>query len=153
MLRRISAAGCFLLLICSLPVAVFSQEEYREIEPWEAEDVLSLERLAGGEALQTSPFIALAGTLIGFYQKEIGPRSVSRCPFHISCSEFARRAILKHGLVLGLALYIDRNLYRENSTTHWYYPYREAGAGLLKLDDGFYLHGPHPATDRRTDDE
>ena len=135
--------GCFLLLICCLPVAVFSQEEYREIEPWEAEDLLPPGPLAGAEAPQTSPFIALAGSLIGFYQKEIGPQSVSRCPFYISCSEFARRAILRHGFVLGLALYIDRNLYRENSTTHWYYPYRETGAGVLKLDDGFYLYGPH----------
>lgn len=144
MLRRVSAALYLLLLMCFLSLPAFPQGEYLEAESWEAEDILPSERLAGGEAPQISPFIALAGTLIGFYQKEIGPLSVSRCPFHISCSEFARRAILKHGLVLGLALYIDRNLYRENSTTHWYYPYRETGAGVLKLDDGFYLSGPPP---------
>lgn len=45
-----------------------------------------------------------------FYQKFITPYTPASCRFQPTCSEYARQALLKHGLIKGLALTIWRLL-------------------------------------------
>ncbi len=75
---------------------------------------------------------------IEYYQKKISPRSVSRCPFSVSCSHFASRVIHRHGLY-GIALFVDRYFYRENGEAYAHYPLVETSRRTLKLDDSFFL--------------
>jgi hypothetical protein len=85
-----------------------------------------------------SMIIGLADHMIQSYQTDISPNSISRCPFKISCSEFARIAIARHGL-LGFFLFIDRYCYRENVDSFSHYPLVDTGEGTLKLDDTQFL--------------
>lgn len=80
----------------------------------------------------------IAEGLISIYQREISPHSISRCPFSISCSAFAKQAIDRYGL-LGLAKFIDRYYYRENREALVHYRLVEKSQGILKLDDSFFL--------------
>lgn len=119
---------------------VHAQDIYVETSPWEPEDIKPIYTNHNiFFNYETSPFILLANKLIEYYQKEVAPESISRCPFYISCSNYAYYAINKYGLYFGLAFFIDRNLYRENSLTYLYYKFRETDSGILKLDDSYYL--------------
>ena len=80
--------------------------------------------------------------LIDWYQKSIAPSSIERCPFKVSCSNFAKQAIQQHGFIGGLCLFIDRNLYRENSEIYSQYEKIVLPSGVIKLDDTFYLSAP-----------
>lgn len=81
----------------------------------------------------------LADNAIVWYQHDISPSSIDRCPFLISCSNYARKAIATHGLLKGLCLFIDRNLYRENIEMFRLYTLIQKQNGILKLDDSFFL--------------
>ncbi|GAB4168646.1 MAG: hypothetical protein Kow00108_01840 [Calditrichia bacterium] len=87
---------------------------------------------------------SIAHYLIRFYQRKISVKSVSRCPFHISCSYYALEAIRRKGIILGIAYFIDRNLYRENPSMIHHYPFIIDRNNLFKLDDSFYLLGENP---------
>ena len=76
--------------------------------------------------------------IISYYQDKISKESVKRCPFKTSCSKFAQEAISRHG-VLGVLLFIDRYLYRENDEAFLHYKIVENDGGVLKLDDDFFL--------------
>lgn len=39
--------------------------------------------------------------LIGVYQRHVSPLKPPTCRFHPSCSEYAKLALLKHGLLKG----------------------------------------------------
>ncbi|MBI3004816.1 MAG: membrane protein insertion efficiency factor YidD [Ignavibacteriales bacterium] len=88
-----------------------------------------------------SIFADLALNAIKYYQIRIAPLSIARCPFHPSCSHFAKVAIEKYGLIIGVALFVDRNLYRENPGIFQKYQLRKLSLGTLKLDDSHYLFG------------
>ncbi|WP_022663771.1 membrane protein insertion efficiency factor YidD [Desulfospira joergensenii] len=45
---------------------------------------------------------------IRFYQEHISPIDGARCPMHPTCSEYAGKAIQKHGPVLGWIMACDR---------------------------------------------
>jgi putative component of membrane protein insertase Oxa1/YidC/SpoIIIJ protein YidD len=94
--------------------------------------------------------IRLGNTLIGFYQNRISGQSIRRCPYYISCSNYARIAIEEHGLLIGSLYFIDRNVYRENPGIWQNYPLSDAGERGLKLDDFFYLRGS-PSEQRNLD--
>ena len=49
------------------------------------------------------------------------------------------RAIENHGFLLGISLFIDRNIYRENSHMYENYDLVLGEDGSMKLDDEFYL--------------
>jgi putative component of membrane protein insertase Oxa1/YidC/SpoIIIJ protein YidD len=83
----------------------------------------------------------LAKALIRFYQTDIGPNSISRCPFFISCSNFAMQAIEKYGFFPGILLFIDRIYYRENPAAYLFYPKKRNSRLFLKLDDTYFLKG------------
>lgn len=69
------------------------------------------------------------------YQHHIGPNSVSRCPFVLSCSHFAVRALQRFG-ILGLPMLLDRYLIRENTQAYDHYQHHIGDDGRLRLDDG-----------------
>ena len=48
-------------------------------------------------------------------------------------------AIKRHGLLIGIMLFIDRNFYREHKFASLYYPLIEDENFILLLDDAFYL--------------
>ena len=128
-----------LLLFSSIS---YSQEEYAEMSSWEPDDLYPIYASfdSSGSYIK-KPGILIASSLIGIYQKKISTQSLSRCPFYISCSNYALLAIKKYGLLIGMAFFVDRNCYRENIACWYYYELRENANGVLKLDDSFYILG------------
>lgn len=117
-----------------LPIAT----EYEE--PWEKEDIIShSERGEYSSKIRSLPFKYLSGAVISWYQKDVSTKSISRCPYAISCSRFAKRAIEEHGFLLGISLFIDRNLFRENSHMYENYELVLSEDGSMKLNDEFFL--------------
>jgi putative component of membrane protein insertase Oxa1/YidC/SpoIIIJ protein YidD len=107
-------------------------------ETWEPSDVhLIGSRPPSVLVADLSQDIALS--LIQMYQEKISLTSISRCPFSVSCSNFASRAISRKGLTLGLVMFIDRYYYRENATAFGNYDLVRADDGILKIDDSEYL--------------
>ena len=99
-------------------------------EPWEWEDI---------ELNSPQNYISSKNYLINFYQNQISSKSISRCPFYISCSNYATIAICKHGWFKGILYFIDRNFYRENFSAWYLYPFKEKQNGVLRLDDSYFL--------------
>jgi hypothetical protein len=52
--------------------------------------------------------------VISFYQEYLSPLDTSECPSFPRCSEYAKAAIKKHGLLKGWILIVDR-LFHEGS--------------------------------------
>lgn len=130
---------CILLLLSSI---LSAQESYVEISSWEPEDIVPIySMLDTADSYVIRPSILIANRVIKFYERKISTQSISRCPFYISCSEYAYQALRKHGLILGICFFIDRHFYRENATAYFHYELRETKTGVLKLDDSFYLYG------------
>lgn len=50
----------------------------------------------------------IGNILIRFFQKFISPQDGPNCRFRPTCSEYGRRAIIKHGLILGSFLAGER---------------------------------------------
>lgn len=81
-----------------------SLEKKQRFWPWRsflAGLVLSLLIFSVSPAMADNP-------LIRFYQKHISPIDGARCPMHPTCSEYARKAIEKHGPVIGWIMACDR---------------------------------------------
>jgi putative component of membrane protein insertase Oxa1/YidC/SpoIIIJ protein YidD len=80
-----------------------------------------------------------AGAALDFYQHYLSSLRHTRCPFHPSCSEYARQAITQYGLFSGTARAADR-LVRCNSSAGRFYSRAENG----RLDDPVQgaSHGP-----------
>ena len=85
------------------------------------------------------PLAELALRTISYYQTTISSRSIDRCPFKTSCSRYAVEAIQLHGAVAGMALFVDRNMYRENAPAYEKYDLWEDDEGVLKINDDFFL--------------
>jgi hypothetical protein len=131
-----------LFIILLLNSFTYSQDEYIELSSWEIEDIKPVySSFDSTEKFVVKSSILCAKMLIGFYQNNISTRSIDRCPFYISCSHYAYIAISKYGLFPGICFFIDRNFYRENITSFYYYELRENDDGILKLDDSFYILG------------
>jgi len=141
--NRICAIKLFsFFIILSLNSTTYSQDEYSELSSWEIEDLKPIySSFDSTEKFVLKPSILCANMLIGFYQNNISTRSISRCPFYISCSNYAYLAINKYGLLPGICFFIDRNFYRENIASFYYYELRENDYEILKLDDSFYILG------------
>jgi len=80
-----------------------------------------------------------AGAALDFYQHYLSSLRHVHCPFHPSCSEYARQAISQYGLFSGSARAADR-LVRCNSSAGRFYGRAENG----RLDDPVQgaSHGP-----------
>ncbi len=87
---------------------------------------------------------------IRFYQVKIGTNSVSRCPYVVSCSAFAKQSFTELGF-FGLPAFLDRFFYRENPDTFVKYPRYVMPDGVIRYDDAaFHLDS---ARGRSRDDE
>ncbi len=140
--------GCAVLLACPTGPAFSRADAPRPpdpavtapaAEPWEPDE---LDRAAPAPVLTVSRSVALG--MIHWYRHDLATRSVSRCPFAVSCSHFAERAIRERGFLIGVTLFIDRNLYRENTAMGTLYPIIQCSDGVLRLDDGFFLGDGNP---------
>ena len=124
------------------PLSGFTEEYASEIEvPWEPED-LPIGDSTGFQPPPPALLKSLARPAIHFYRRRIASQSTDRCPFHISCSHFAEKAVERFGFVRGVALFIDRHFFREHAGALHLYPLRETWINnriKLKLDDSFYL--------------
>ncbi len=111
-----------------------------ENEPSEAED---FPRFINQLEIRVEEYRGLPGALLSsaveFYREDIGPESIERCPFLVSCSKFLVEAVRNYGFLLGLAAFIDRNMFRENPYAWGLYPLTVRRDGVLKLDDGHFL--------------
>jgi len=140
------SALCLLCLILIPAPQVYSQVDGAEIaklqdlEPWETEDLQKQDH-SGVRSIPNPARLprALSLRLIRWYQRDIATRSIPRCPFSPSCSNFAVQAIERYGLLSGLCLFIDRNLYRENPQIYDLYNLVQISHGILKLDDQYFL--------------
>lgn len=70
--------------------------------------------------------------LISFFQTVVSPVDGASCDFYPTCSAYARQAIQKHGLVIGLAMASER-LCRIHSP---------AGYEPVKKYGNYYYHDP-----------
>lgn len=86
------------------------------------------------EAPRYRPVTDTLLSLVSLYREDIGPRSIRRCPFAVSCSTLAERELKKNGIV-GLLVFLDRFFYRENLAAPHHYPRRRGPEGQLLLDD------------------
>lgn len=112
-------------------------------EPWDEGDfqVLPINSQVTSVSVH-DPLLGTAQSAIRFYRKHVASQSTDRCPFYISCSHFAEQAVLQHGIVKGVGLFIDRHFFRENKMAVTNYTLRESRIGnrrKLKLDDSLYL--------------
>lgn len=80
------------------------------------------------------------GPLFRWYGQTSQEKSIHRCPFLISCSVYARRAIQEKGFLWGTVLFIDRYFYRENQEAYKHY-LRVERKGRILLDDSSFLNG------------
>ena len=135
--------GAIALVLAAVPLAGLDEEYAAGIEvPWEPEELPADD----GARFRSPPPPALLESLarpaIRFYRRRMAVQSIDRCPFHISCSRFAEKAVERFGFVRGVALFVDRHFYREHAGALRLYPLRETWSGgriKLKLDDSFYL--------------
>jgi len=111
-----------------------------ELTAWESEDIEQGEEEELPSAPAFSPLRSLELYFIRYYQKKISVNTISRCPFHVSCSNYAYQAIEKYGPYIGICIFIDRTFYRENPGAYFYYPLKENQEGSLKLDDSKYFY-------------
>ncbi len=79
------------------------------------------------------------GKALDFYHTKLEYNTIRRCPFLITCSNFAYMQIEKRGLLLGTLYFIDRHYYRENFDAFAIYPMKQNSEGIYKLDDNFYV--------------
>jgi putative component of membrane protein insertase Oxa1/YidC/SpoIIIJ protein YidD len=115
---------------------------YPEVVPWECEDIVPIYCSQESNSNYERRLGVLAtDALIGLYRRKVAPHSIARCPFYISCSNYAQQAIRRYGLGIGLCYFIDRHFYREHIFAYRLYEMREAAEGVLKLDDSYYLYG------------
>jgi len=76
--------------------------------------------------------------LIDFYQKNISVKSIERCPFKTSCSNFARHVFERYGIIKGMMLFIDRYYFREHKYSYRYY-IKIIKDDKILLDDDLFL--------------
>ncbi|MDI6766890.1 MAG: membrane protein insertion efficiency factor YidD [Bacteroidota bacterium] len=130
----------FLLLVFQIQQLCVSQQKAVEIvDSWEPEEDLRISStLLNIEQPSFNIIKILSDDLISYYQSNISPLSINRCPFEISCSNYAKEVISKYGII-GLIMFTDRYFYRENVGVFQNYKIIEKKDGILKLDDKIYL--------------
>jgi hypothetical protein len=116
------------LLIITLMLLCFSLSAEEPFEPGER-------RIQFAEKKEES----LTDNLMDFYQNVLSANSISRCPFHTSCSHFAQQQVETRGWLVGSLYFIDRYFFRENRGIHRLYPIVLNKEGEPKLNDDFYL--------------
>jgi hypothetical protein len=124
------AAEARVAALAALPDTQLAEAEL----PWEAEDVAHPPHAEPPPSLAFPPLPNALAAAVGFYRREIGPMSVSRCPYAVSCSTLALSSLRRYGL-LGLLPFVDRFFFREGADAQLHYARRVQPSGVLKLDD------------------
>jgi putative membrane protein insertion efficiency factor len=119
MIRRIALAASLLL---AAPAGAGDPMN----GPWEA-------ARAGRELRETRPEVAAASAALRLFQRLISPVDGPRCRLYPTCSEFARQAVQRYGLLAGVALTCGR-LIRDNASAPAYYRRAVAGGRLVLYD-------------------
>ncbi len=111
------ASDLFLKSGCSLALIIEESPDIPGISPALLNELKtcshlwSRQILAECKPVKQEPRSALTGKpgqwLISFYRAQIAPAIGQRCTLHPSCSEYARQAFRKHG-ILGFAIFGDR---------------------------------------------
>jgi hypothetical protein len=129
-----------LLLSFFLHSLLFSQEKKQSvINAWEPEEELSHFNTYEPSDISFSVlFTHTANTLITYYQTTLSTNSIRRCPYKISCSNFAKEAIKRY-YIFGVHAIVDRYFFRENSEMFAHYKPVQIENGVIKLDDAFFL--------------
>jgi hypothetical protein len=104
--------------------------------PWEAEDLRATE-VPEPPSMALGPLNELVLGGIRFYQVKIGTSSISRCPYVVSCSAFAKQSFTELGF-FGLPAFLDRFFYRENPDTFMKYPRYVMPDGVIRYDDAAF---------------
>lgn len=118
---------------------VICQIKSKIIYPWEkTENVFSFSLNDTLPKFISSPVDLLYDDLIGFYQTQISAKTIQRCPYYISCSNYTKIVIYEYGSFIGILYFIDRNFYRENIGMNKHYSLRRKGR-FFKYDDSYYL--------------
>ena len=142
--QSVQTAGAVSLVLLLAAASGFADRQPSEIElPWEPEDLRASDPLRLENRFQSPSLLnSLARPAIHFYRRRIASQSIDRCPFHVSCSHFAEKAVERFGFLRGTALFIDRHFFREHAGARQLYTLRETWRDnriKLKLDDSFYL--------------
>ncbi|MDE2797925.1 MAG: membrane protein insertion efficiency factor YidD [Gemmatimonadota bacterium] len=142
--RSAQAIYAVSMIFMLFPLRGLADEHASGIEvPWEPEELLVGTPIHLNKRLQSPTLLkSFAQSGIQFYRRRIEPQSTNRCPFHISCSHFAEKAIERFGFIRGIAIFMDRHFFREHAGALQAYPMRETWRNnriKLKLDDSFFL--------------
>lgn len=81
------------------------------------------------------PIASAAMAAIAMYRSSTGTRPMRRCPYAVSCSNYAMLVLHRHGFA-GIFWFIDRFYFRENHAAHHHYPLVRMRGGEVRLDDG-----------------
>ena len=122
---------------------VICQIKSKIIDPWEKTEGRFASSLNDTfPKFVSNPIDLLYSDLIGLYQSRISAKTIQRCPFYISCSNYTKIAVNEYGSFLGILYFIDRNFYRENIEMNKHYSLQKKGR-FLKYDDSYYLSNHH----------
>jgi putative component of membrane protein insertase Oxa1/YidC/SpoIIIJ protein YidD len=130
-----------ILILASQYPNLSAQTSAGEPGPWEPDALTEKPGRAHDSQPDMSLDAEIAVAMIRFYQTDINPNSVSRCPFRVSCSNFAIRAVKRYGFVPGILIFVDRLFYRENMGAFEYYPKIRNSRNQSRLDDTYFLTG------------
>jgi hypothetical protein len=81
------------------------------------------------------PLASAALSVVSLYRTAIGPGSIRRCPYAVSCSQYAALVLRRYGFA-GVFFFMDRFYFRENHAAHRHYPLVRLPDETLRLDDG-----------------
>ena len=130
-LLRLTSTICFFSLI------FLSNVESKEWGPWDKDSIYEMEVKEQQLNQQKSNLVSKTATfpiklLITFFQKVISPVDGATCDFYPTCSAYAKQALKKHGLFLGLVMASERVI-RDHSPE---------GYDLIYKFDRYYVYDP-----------
>jgi uncharacterized protein len=122
--QRPEAARAALLLVLLAAAPEVLADEMRG--PWEA-------RPPASAAPETRPEVLAARGALRAFQRFVSPVDGPRCNLYPTCSEFARQAVRRYGLLAGIVLTAGR-LMRDNASAHLYYRRALVGGQIVLYD-------------------
>ena len=128
---------CLTSTVCFFSLKPLSNVESKEWGPWDKDSIYEIEIKEQQSNQQKSNLVSKAATfpvklLITFFQKVISPVDGATCDFYPTCSAYAKQALKKHGLFLGLVMANERVM-RDHSPE---------GYDLIYKFDRYYIYDP-----------
>lgn len=125
------------LLSCLILMSQLPYVEGSEWGPWDKNEIYVKGTSEPQQPAEEPSFFRKVTTfppqlLITFFQKVISPVDGATCDFYPTCSAYAKHALEKHGLVIGLAMANER-------TNRYHSP---EGYELIYKFDRYYIYDP-----------